>query len=48
MKDKAMSRIRTLDGLRGLSIIFVLLNHLGIWGFNGGFVGVDVFFVISG
>ncbi len=43
-----MSRIRTLDGLRGLSIIFVLLNHLGIWGFNGGFVGVDVFFVISG
>ena len=42
------NRIRTLDGLRGVSIIFVLLNHLGFWGFGGGYVGVDVFFVISG
>src|SRR5476649_1401810 len=41
------NRIRTLDGLRGASIIFVLLNHLGFWGFTGGYVGVDVFFVIS-
>jgi peptidoglycan/LPS O-acetylase OafA/YrhL len=44
----ATKRIRTLDGLRGVSIIFVLLNHLDFWGFRGGYVGVDVFFVISG
>lgn len=34
--------------MRGLSIILVLLNHLGFGFFKGGYVGVDVFFVISG
>jgi len=37
-----------VDGLRALSVIIVILNHLGLSFFGGGFVGVDVFFVISG
>src|SRR5207245_7608138 len=37
-----------LDGLRSLAILPVLLFHYGLGGLTGGFVGVDVFFVISG
>lgn len=37
-----------IDGLRCLAIVSVLLSHLDIPLFAGGFVGVDVFFVISG
>lgn len=37
-----------IDGLRALSVIVVIAFHLGLPGFGGGFVGVDVFFVISG
>lgn len=36
-----------IDGLRAVSVMGVVLFHLGL-GFPGGFVGVDVFFVISG
>jgi peptidoglycan/LPS O-acetylase OafA/YrhL len=37
-----------IDGLRGVSVIAVVLFHAGAAPFFGGFVGVDVFFVISG
>ena len=37
-----------IDGLRALAVIPVVLCHAGLEAFSGGYVGVDVFFVISG
>ena len=43
-----MNYRREIDGLRAIAVVAVILCHAGFRLFGGGFVGVDVFFVISG
>jgi peptidoglycan/LPS O-acetylase OafA/YrhL len=40
--------VRPLDGLRGIAVLLVVLFHLGLRPFRSGYLGVDIFFVISG
>ncbi|HKL04774.1 MAG TPA: acyltransferase family protein, partial [Roseovarius sp.] len=47
-QSDAMKYRREIDGLRAVAVVPVILFHAGLSLFAGGYVGVDVFFVISG
>ncbi len=46
--EKGIRYIPAIDGLRAVAVIAVMLYHLGFRWIPGGFLGVDLFFVISG
>lgn len=48
MKETSFSYRPDIDGLRAIAVVLVILFHSGFTFFSGGYVGVDVFFVISG
>jgi peptidoglycan/LPS O-acetylase OafA/YrhL len=48
LSPRAPSFRPDIQGLRAIAVILVILDHAQVPGFEGGYVGVDVFFVISG
>jgi peptidoglycan/LPS O-acetylase OafA/YrhL len=46
--NRATTHRPEVDGLRAIAVLSVMFHHAGFKAFSGGFVGVDVFFVISG
>ena len=48
VKENHSNYIKGIDGLRALAVIVVIINHFNKNVLSGGFLGVDIFFVISG
>jgi len=46
--DQIVKKDKSIEGIRAVAILFVIAAHAGIPGFEAGFIGVDIFFVISG
>ena len=46
--QRQLTYLGEVDGLRAIAVLAVLLFHLEVSGFSGGYVGVDIFFVVSG
>jgi peptidoglycan/LPS O-acetylase OafA/YrhL len=47
-RGSALGYMPGLDGIRALSVLAILLFHAQVTGFDGGFFGVEIFFVLSG
>ncbi len=45
---RRLAYLPALDGVRAFAVLAVMMFHGGFWFFTGGFMGVDVFFVLSG
>lgn len=47
-RSRQLAHRDDVDGLRAIAVLVIFAFHLNLTGFAGGFVGVDIFFVISG